>query len=106
MDITIEELMKAATLKEDGLLTQEVHLFMHCHLKGYDRTGEGLHMDHSFFDKYGAPISIDNYWMEGHHYIDRLLHQHMLKVGNPKIPFPPVAGFVGTAHLYKVSISV
>ena len=43
---------------EDGLFTQEVHLFMHCHLKGYDRDGEGENMDRSFFDKYGAPVKI------------------------------------------------
>ena len=100
-----EELFETASFKEtDGLFTQEVHLFMHCHLKGYDRTGEGLHIDHSFLDKYGAPINIEDYWMEGHHSMDRMLLQHKIKVGNNKIPFPPVAGYVGTAHLYKVSI--
>ena len=26
----------------DELYGDEVHFFMHCHLKGYDRTGEGL----------------------------------------------------------------
>ena len=68
----------------------------------YDKTGEGLHKDHSFFDKYGAPISIENFWMEGYHSMDRMLLQHMLRVGNDKIPFPSVAGYAGTAHLYKV----
>ena len=72
----------------------------------YDKTGEGLHKEHSFFDKYGAPISIENFWMEGYHSMDRMLLQHMLSVGNNKIPFPSVAGYVGTAHLYKVSFIV
>jgi hypothetical protein len=25
----------ASFIEKEGLLTQEVHLFMHCHLKGY-----------------------------------------------------------------------
>ena len=40
--------------------------------------------------------------MEGYHSMDRMLLQHMLRVGNDKIPFPSVAGYAGTAHLYKV----
>ena len=100
-----EALLESTFIETDGLFTQEVHLFMHCHLKGYDRTGEGLHNDRGFFDKYGAPLSIEDYWMEGYHIMDRMLHHHRLKVGNSMgIPFPPVAGYVGTAHLYKVSI--
>ena len=80
-----EALFKTASFKEkDGLFTQEVHLFMHCHMKGYDRTGEGLQMDHSFFDKYGVPTSIHNYWMEGYHSMDRMLLQHKMRVDNDK----------------------
>ena len=35
------------------LFDHEVHLFMHCHLKAYDRTGEGIHMDNDFIGKFG-----------------------------------------------------
>ena len=71
---------------------------------GYDRTGEGLHLDRSFFDKYGAPVELENFWMEGYHAMDRLLAQHMLAINNREIPFPPVAGYAGTTHLYKVKL--
>ena len=70
---------------------------------GYDRTGEGLRLDRSFFDKYGAPVELENFWMEGYHAMDRLLAQHMLAINNKEIPFPPVAGYAGTTHLYKVT---
>ena len=69
---------------------------------GYDRTGEGLQLDRSFFCKYGAPVELENFWMEGYHAMDRLLAQHMLAINNREIPFPPVAGYAGTTHLYKV----
>ena len=74
-------------------------------LSGYDRTGEGLKLDRSFFDKYGAPVELENFWMEGYHAMDRLLAQHMLAINNREIPFPPVAGYAGTTHLYKVTKS-
>ena len=59
-------------------------------------------LDRSFFDKYGAPVELENFWMEGYHAMDRLLAQHMLSINNREIPFPPVAGYAGTTHLYKV----
>ena len=46
-------------------LTLQVHLFMHCHIKSYDRTGEGLAMDHDFIDKFGVPNKLEHFWMEG-----------------------------------------
>ena len=65
-------------------------------------TGEGLQMDQSFLDKYGVPSSVESYWMEGYHVMDRLLARHLLAINNKEIPFPPVAGYAGTTHLYKV----
>ena len=56
----------------------------------------------TFFDKYGAPISLEQFWMEGYHSMDRMLAQHMFSLENDHIPFPPVAGYAGTTHLYKV----
>ena len=38
---------------------------MHCHIKSYDRTGEGLAMDHDFIDKFGVPNKLEHFWMEG-----------------------------------------
>ena len=46
-------------------LAFQVHLFMHCHIKSYDRTGEGLAMDHDFIDKFGVPNKLEHFWMEG-----------------------------------------
>ena len=48
-----------------NLFDHEVHLFMHCHIKSYDRTGEGLAMDHDFIDKFGVPNKLEHFWMEG-----------------------------------------
>ena len=73
----------------------EVHLFMHCHLKSYDRTGEGIHMDNDFIDKFGMPNKLEHFWMEAYHAMDRKLARHMFSVGHGEIPFPPVAGYAG-----------
>ena len=73
----------------------EVHLFMHCHLKSYDRTGEGIHMDNDFIDKFGMPNKLEHFWMEAYHAMDRKLARHMFSVGHGQIPFPPVAGYAG-----------
>ena len=86
----------------EKLYSEEVHLFLHCHLRGYDRTGEGIHMDNSYFDKYGAPIRIQDFWLEGYHDIEKMLADHFVAVDNPHIKFPPVAGYAGGAHLYKI----
>ena len=84
------------------LYGDEIHLFMHCHMKGYDRTGEGKIPDSSFFDKYGAPIHLQDFWMEGYHAIERMLADHFTSTKNPHIKFPPVAGYAGGTHLYKI----
>ena len=60
----------------------------------------------TFFDKYGAPISLEQFWMEGYHSMDRMLAQHMFSLENDHIPFPPVAGYAGTTHLYKVKSNI
>ena len=60
-------------------------------------------MDRLFIDKYGVPSSIESYWMEGYHVMDRMLTAQMHRASTAKIPFPPVAGYVGCTHLYKVN---
>lgn len=40
-------------------------MFMHVHMRGYDRDGDGRAMDASFYDKYGAPVRKENAWMHG-----------------------------------------
>ena len=84
------------------LYSDEVHLFMHAHMRGYDRTGEGLRLDSTFIDKYGAPMHLQDFWMEGYHAIERMLADHYKATDNPFIKFPPVAGYAGGTHLYKV----
>ena len=34
--------------------------------------------------------------------IEKVLCEFMLSTDNPEIPFPPVAGYAGVSHLYKV----
>jgi len=87
--------------RHQDLFGREVHFFTHCHIKAYDKTGEGLQMDRSCMDKYGAPIALENYWMDGYHAMDRMLARQLIRTDNKVIPFPPVAGYVGCAHLYK-----
>ena len=45
--------------------TEEVHLFMHVHLRGYDKDGDGKQMHAEYYDKYGAPMKLENSWLEG-----------------------------------------
>ena len=40
---------------------EEVHLFLHVHLRGYDREGKGKHMDSSYYDKYGRCPPLQTY---------------------------------------------
>ena len=67
----------------------EIHLFLHAHMRGYDRTGEGIEMDGSFFDKFGAPIHLHDFWLEGYHAIERMLAVHFVACDNPYIKFLP-----------------
>ena len=88
------------------LFDHEVHLFMHCHIKAYDRTGEGISMDHEFIDKFGVPNKLEHFWMEGYHSMDRRLARHMFSVGHEQIPFPPVAGYAGNKHTDKLFLKI
>ena len=93
------------------LFDHEVHLFMHCHLKAYDRTGEGIHPDPGFVDMFGLPNNVEDFWTEGYHSMDLKLASHMFYVEYMKkgqeekmkhslpptlfLPYPPVAGYAG-----------
>jgi len=85
----------------EAAFRQEVHLFMHAHMRGYDRTGEGIAMDSTYFDKYGAPFNIEESWIEGYHAIERELAKHFNRCMNPENAFPECAGMAGGGHLYK-----
>ena len=45
--------------------TEEVHLLMHVHLRGYDKEGNGKQMHADYYDKYGAPMKLEESWLEG-----------------------------------------
>ena len=44
---------------------EEIHMFTHIHLRGYDKDGNGKQMHAEYYDKYGAPIKKENSWVEG-----------------------------------------
>ena len=48
---------------------EEVQLFIHCHLRGYDKEGEGKQLHADFYDQYGAPVKKQESWLEGKEYI-------------------------------------
>ena len=81
---------------------QEVHMFLHVHLRGYDKTGEGKHMDASYLDKYGAPVHTKESWTEGYRTVEEQLAKHFNKVLNKDMDFPPPVGVAGGSHLYKL----
>ena len=80
---------------------QEVHMFLHCHLRGYDRHGEGKQSDSGYYDKYGSPIYMQNSWMEGYHAVERTLAEHFDLCIEEELEFPMVVGMAGGVHLYK-----
>jgi len=80
---------------------EEVHTFLHTHLRGYDRTGEGKAMDSSHYDKYGAPCRLEDSWMEGYHCVEKELGKHFNQCANTETDFPIVAAMAGGAHLYQ-----
>ena len=45
---------------------EEVHMFMHIHLRGYDKDGNGKQMHAEYYDKYGAPMKLEDSWIEGY----------------------------------------
>ncbi|XP_028403682.1 uncharacterized protein LOC114526311 [Dendronephthya gigantea] len=79
----------------------EVSLFLHCHLRGYDREGKGISGDHDYYDKYGAPAKKDDSWEEGYHVVEKRLAEHYNTVVDNKLNFPLVAGMGGGVHIYK-----
>ena len=81
--------------------SHEVHLFLHCHLRGYDRTGCGLEMSGHYYDKYGAPVDRKESWSEGYRAVEKELGKHFDQCANPKNELPLVAGYGGGVHLYK-----
>ena len=80
---------------------KEVNLFMHCHLRGYDKNGQGKQMDSSYYDKYGAPVQMNDSWLEGYHVVERTMAEHFNAVDNDDVDFPLIAGMAGGVHLYK-----
>ena len=80
---------------------EEVNLFMHCHMRGYDKDGEGKQLHSEYYDKYGAPVDILDSWLEGYHVIEKLLSSYFNLCENEAIDFPLVAGVAGGVHLYK-----
>ena len=80
---------------------QEVHIFMHCHLRGYDLTGRGKEMSGHYYDKYGAPVDQHESWSEGYRAVEKELSTHFVKCTNPSMEQPLIAGYGGGVHLYK-----
>ena len=81
---------------------QEVNLFMHCHLRGYDKDGKGEQLHSKYYDNYGAPVEILKSWSEGYHEIEQYLSKFNFELYNNEImDFPLVAGVAGGVHLYK-----
>ena len=42
---------------------EEIHMFTHIHLRGYDKNGGGKQMHADYYDKYGAPMKIQDSWL-------------------------------------------
>ncbi|XP_066932629.1 uncharacterized protein [Clytia hemisphaerica] len=82
--------------------TEEVHLFMHVHLRGYDKEGDGKQMHADYYDKYGAPMKLEESWLEGYRDVERQLSHHFNACINPCIPFPKPAATAGGTHLYDM----
>jgi len=80
---------------------EEVHMFLHTHLRGYDLTGCGKEMSGHYFDKYGSPVSHESSWSEGYRDIEKQLFLHLDQCANPCNELPLLAGFGGGCHLYK-----
>jgi len=79
----------------------EVNVFMHCHLRGYDKTGAGIEMVGSYVDKYGAPLTARASWQEGYRAIEEELAKHFKVSANKYSGMPLIAGYGGGVHLYK-----
>jgi len=79
----------------------EVNMFIHAHLRGYDRHGMGDTQDHAYVDRYGAPIHYLESWAEGYSAIEEALIKHNDACSNPNTHFPLIGSFSGAAHLYK-----
>ena len=79
---------------------QEVHTFLHCHLRGYDKAGDGVANDLSYYDKYGAPVFLKDSWQSGYRAVEERIAGHIHESGNKYNNFPPVAAVGGSSHLY------
>lgn len=79
----------------------EVNMFIHVHLRNYDRHGLGDNQDHEYTDRFGAPIHYLNSWAEGYCMVEDALIKHNDNCSNRFTPFPLVGCYSGAAHLYK-----
>ena len=61
--LTDAELVKCPIHEAYG---EEVNMFTHIHLRGYDQNGDGKQMHAEYYDKYGAPMKYENSWLDGY----------------------------------------
>jgi len=81
---------------------EEIHMFTHIHLRGYDKNGDGKQMHADYYDKYGAPMKIQDSWLEGYRAVERELAEHFNGCLNPALPFPAPGASAGGSHLYEM----
>ena len=73
----------------------EAHLFIHAHLRGYDKKGQGKDKNAEFVDRYGAPIDFQDTWKDGYRSIEEKLLMHNEKCQNKFTYFPLVGAYRG-----------
>lgn len=79
----------------------EVHLFLHYHLRVYDKEGKSENINANYYDKYGAPVFLKDIWTHSYNTIENTLASHFNICKNPYVKNPLIAGFGGGSYLYK-----
>ncbi|XP_066910545.1 uncharacterized protein [Clytia hemisphaerica] len=81
---------------------EEVHLFMHIHLRGYDKNGDGKQMHAEYYDKFGAPMKKEDSWLDGFRSVEEEIANHFNKCQTDGFDFPMPAAVAGGSHLYAM----
>ncbi|XP_066911021.1 uncharacterized protein [Clytia hemisphaerica] len=79
---------------------EEVNLFIHVHMRGYDKNGDGVQMHAAYYDKYGAPMNKERSWLQGYRAIEDEIVKHANRSETEGFDFPIPAAVAGASHLY------
>ncbi|XP_066912420.1 uncharacterized protein [Clytia hemisphaerica] len=90
LDVELDQLRRPVK----NAFREEVNLFIHVHMRGYDQKGDGVQMHAAYYDKYGAPMNKERSWLQGYRAIEDEIVKHANRSETEGFDFPiPAVGW-------------